>query len=212
MPRPAILRRSMPRKIVSTLRNSVRRYRFGRRVKKSPLKLVIGASGIYDAGWIPSDIQYLNLLNPHHWTAFFREGSVDAMLAEHVWEHLTVEEGRAAADICFKYLKPEGYLRVAVPDGYHADERYIEHVKPGGTGAGADDHKVLYNYTSFSDVFEQAGFEVHLLEYFDKDRRFHYSDWDPEHGTIIRSRRLDERNRDGKLNYTSLILDAYKPK
>ncbi|HEX4070229.1 MAG TPA: hypothetical protein VHX68_03640, partial [Planctomycetaceae bacterium] len=100
--------------------------------------------------------------------------------------------------------------RVAVPDGYHPDPTYIEWVRVGGSGAGADDHKVLYNCDSFRRLFESAGFDVQLLEHFDAAGAFHGVDWDPAAGTIHRSRRFDERNRDGRLNYTSIILDARK--
>jgi predicted SAM-dependent methyltransferase len=175
-----------------------------------PLRLVIGSAGFFETGWIGTDIEYLSLLNPRHWETFFRKNSIDAILAEHVWEHLTISEGLEAATRCFEYLKPGGYLRVAVPDGFHPDHNYIEHVKPGGIGDGADDHKVLYNYKSFADIFEQAGFRAVLLEYFDTEGHFHCADWDPQDGKIYRSKRFDQRNQEGKLNYTSLILDAHK--
>src|SRR5437660_975249 len=118
----------------------VRRARFWLRTRARPLKLVVGASGIHDDQWVPSDIEYLNLLNPRHWSMYFNEGSIDAILAEHVWEHLTEEEGLAAAKCCYRYLRPGGYLRAAVPDGFHPDTNYIQHVRPGGSGPGADDH------------------------------------------------------------------------
>lgn len=185
-------------------------YRLDRITNKKPLKLVIGASGICDAGWVKTNIDYLNLLNPGHWESHFRENQIDAMLAEHVWEHLTADEGYSAAQRCFKYLRPGGYLRAAVPDGFHQKNEYIECVRPGGIGAGADDHKILYNHASFADIFEKAGFRVYLLEYFDSERKFHYADWSPSDGKINRSMRFDKRNPNGLLNYTSIILDAYK--
>ena len=175
-----------------------------------PLKIVMGASGICDSGWIDTDIEYLNLLIPEHWANYFRKNSIDAMLAEHVWEHLTEEDGARAARQCFEYLKPGGYLRVAVPDGLHPDKTYIESVRPGGTGAGADDHKVLYTHETFAALFERAGFRVELLEYFDSSGEFHFVDWSPEAGTIVRSRRFDDRNAGGTLKYTSIILDGQK--
>jgi predicted SAM-dependent methyltransferase len=196
--------------LVESVKNKIQSYRFKMRTRKRPLRLVIGASGIYNAGWTPSDVRYLNLLNEAHWKAYFDEASIDAMFAEHVWEHLTVDEGLAAAQRCFRYLKPEGYIRVAVPDGFHPDADYIEHVKPGGNGPGADDHKVLYNHRSFADIFEKAGFRVSLLEYFNSEGKFHYEEWNPEDGTINRSSRFDTRNIGGTLNYTSIILDAHK--
>jgi len=175
------------------------------------LRIVIGSSGIYDKGWIGTDIEYLNLLKPHDWKRFFLPNSIDAILAEHVWEHLTTDEGFAAAQQCFTYLKPGGYLRVAVPDGFHPNPNYIQYVKVGGCGAGAHDHKVLYDCTSLTALFEKAGFRVKLLEYFDRDGNFHFVEWDPNDGTIRRSKRFDPRNHGEELNYTSLILDAYKP-
>jgi predicted SAM-dependent methyltransferase len=196
------------------------RYRFGsfrdaRRLKAivrrtRPLRIVLGASGIFDAGWIPTDIGVLDILDERHWRRLFGENPLDAILAEHVWEHLTPEQGLRAARHCFDFLNPGGYLRVAVPDGYHPDPAYIEWVRVGGNGPGADDHKVLYNCDSFRKLFESAGFDVEMLEYFDAAGSFHGVDWDPATGTIHRSRRFDERNRDGRLNYTSIILDARK--
>jgi predicted SAM-dependent methyltransferase len=192
------------------IKSKLRVYRFKRHLRTTPLKLVIGASGKYDAGWIPSDIGFLNLLNDDHWKACFDTASIDAMLAEHVWEHLTIEQGLVAARRCFCYLKPGGYLRVAVPDGFHPDAKYIERVIPGGDGPGADDHKVLYNHGTFANIFEKAGFQVSLLEYFNSKGEFNFVDWNPEDGKINRSSRFDARNSNGTLEYTSIILDARK--
>jgi predicted SAM-dependent methyltransferase len=176
-----------------------------------PLRIVIGAGGVFEKGWIPTDIGTLNVFNIADWRHYFTEDSVDAILAEHVWEHLTFEQGMEAARNCYKYLRPGAYLRVAVPDGFHCRSEYIDYVRPGGTGAGAADHKVLYNFKSFGEVFSKAGFHMHLLEYFDEKREFHCEDWNPEDGMICRSKRFDTRNHAGLLNYTSIILDARKP-
>jgi len=177
----------------------------------SPVKIVVGPSGVFDEGWIPLEIDYLDLLNRKDWETYFRSDSIDIILAEHVWEHLTPEEGAIAARHCYRYLKPGGYLRAAVPDGCHPDPEYIEWVKVGGVGPGAQDHKVLYDHETFSALFEQAGFEVQMLEYFDSEHRFHCTEWNAEGGNIRRSKRFDERNAGGELRYTSIILDAHKP-
>jgi predicted SAM-dependent methyltransferase len=184
------------------LSNSVR--------NKSSVRIVIGSSGYFDDGWLPTDIEYLNILNNAHWERYFQTNHIDAILAEHVWEHLTLDEGFIAARFCYQYLKPGGYLRIAVPDGYHPSKNYIDQVKVGGTGEGADDHKVLFNYLTLTNFLEKAGFEVDLLEYFDLDGKFHFKDWDPNNGKILRSRRFDDRNKNGSLKYSSLIIDAIK--
>lgn len=178
----------------------------------SPVKIVIGSSGWHDPGWTPTDIEFLNLLKPEDWNRFFRPDSVDAILAEHVWEHLTQEEARVAARTCFTYLKPGGYLRVAVPDGLHPNPEYLEWVRVGGASPGqlANDHKVLYTYRALRDVFESSGFKVELYEYFDETGRFNYHDWEEKAGTIRRSKRFDPRNKNGSLTFTSIVLDAVK--
>jgi predicted SAM-dependent methyltransferase len=197
-------------------------------------RIVLGAWDRYDPGWIPTQRDFLNLLEPKHWERFFQPGSVEAMLAEHVWEHLTEEQGLAAARTCFKYLNPGGYLRVAVPDGLHPDPAYIAWVRVGANpdeGAGGvsviahapeNDHKALYTYRTLSGLFERAGFRVVLYEYFDEAGTFHCEHWDRNRGTIWRSKRFDPRNKNGTLlsvypgttddylNYSSIILDAFK--
>ena len=136
---------------------------------------------------------------------------MDAILAEHVWEHLDCRAALVAAQNCFTYLQPGGYIRVAVPDGLHPDEEYIDRVKPGGWGEGSDDHHVLYTYRTLEAVFALVGFETRWLEYFDERGTFHYQEWSPADGMIQRSSRYDRRNRTRELAYTSIILDARKP-
>jgi predicted SAM-dependent methyltransferase len=186
-------------------------YRFRRQLKvAAPLRIVVGASGVFDQGWVPAEVEFLNLLNLAHWQEYFGASSIDAILAEHVWEHLTWEEGLQAARNCCRFLKIGAYVRAAVPDGFHPNPTYIEQVRMGGLGLGADEHKVLYNHDTFRGLFEKAGFTVNLLEYFDSGGRFHFVEWDPGKGKIRRSKRYDARNTEGSLTYTSIILDAYK--
>lgn len=175
------------------------------------MRVVVGAGGRYEPGWIPTDLDSLNLTDSVDWGQLFQTASIDVIFAEHVWEHLTAPEAQTATGYCFRYLKPGGRLRIAVPDGFHPDPSYQEYVRPGGTGPGADDHKALYNHETLSALLREAGFHPHPLEYFDEAGTFHQEKWNSEFGTVKRSARLDERNCDGKLNYTSLIVDGIKP-
>lgn len=175
------------------------------------LKIVVGAAGTQYQGWVSTNQDILNLLNEDDWSRYFHSEMLKAILAEHVWEHLTVQEAETALSICLKYLRPGGYLRLAVPDGYHRDEHYLELVRPGGSGPGASDHKVLYTYRTLSGLLQRAGYQVRLLEWFDEEGRFHQEHWDAEDGFILRSTRYDPRNRENPTAYTSLIVDAVKP-
>lgn len=192
-------------------RAELRRLAASTQTDQTPLRLVIGASQVFESGWVGTEIETLNLLRPSHWERCFRPASIDALLAEHVWEHLTVKQGTEAAARCHEYLKPGGYLRLAVPDGYHPDAGYRDAVRPGGTGPGADDRRVLYSHQLLTAILEHVGFQVRLLEYFDADGQFHAEPWEPADGKILRSMRFDRRNRDGQLGYTSLMVDAIKP-
>jgi len=185
------------------------KHRLRRAVASTPLRIVVGSGGVVESGWVNTDKAYLDLLNPDGWETYFGKHQIDAILAEHVWEHLTPDEGVIAAKTCRRYLRRGGYLRIAVPDGNHPDRNYINSVMPGGCGPGADDHKVLYDYKTLSRTISEAGFEIELLEYFDESGRFMFNDWDPSAGMIHRSSRFDERNSGGGLDYTSLIIDAH---
>lgn len=176
------------------------------------IKINIGSAGINsDVSWIATDIQTLNIKNEDDWKRLLINLRVDNLMAEHVWEHLTVADTFLANKNCFKFLKKKGALRLAVPDGLHPDKEYINYVKPGGHGLGADDHKILYDYVTLTKKLEEVGFKVQLLEYWDEHGNFHFTDWSDDGGHIRRSRRYDSRNEGGKLVYTSLIVDAIKP-
>lgn len=175
-----------------------------------PRRLVVGTSGRAPRGWIATDISSLNLLDEADWRRRFREGSLDAILAEHVWEHLTLDDGRAAAIRCRRYLRPGGRLRLAVPDGLHPSPAYIESVRPGGSGSGAEDHKLLYTCRTLTAMLAEAGFAALPLEYFDEAGAFHAEPWRWEDGPVRRSARFDPRNAGGRLVYTSLIVDAVR--
>lgn len=178
------------------------------------LKVVIGA-GEYNnnPGWVHTQENELNLTDVSTWSHKFDRDSIKAILAEHVWEHLTYEEGVNAAKTCYQYLEPSGYIRCAVPDGYFPDEEYQNIVKVGGPGPvdhPAASHKIVHNYRTLTSMFEAAGFEVNLLEYCGEDGNFHAHDWDGKDGVIFRSKKFDPRNQGDKLAFPSLIVDAIK--
>jgi predicted SAM-dependent methyltransferase len=180
---------------------------------KKDIKVVIGA-GEYNnnPGWTHTQEEELNLLDATSWANKFAKNSITAILAEHVWEHLTYEEGLKAARICYEFLKPSGYIRCAVPDGFFPDETYQNIVQIGGPGPKdhpAASHKIVHNYKTLSSMFETAGYDVRLLEYCDEAGKFHYNEWDGKDGIIFRSKRYDPRNQ-SKLICPSLIIDAFK--
>lgn len=176
-----------------------------------PLKIEIGSIGhpVHSGDWIVTNLPEFDALDERQWRSLFRPRSVDRVLAEHVVEHWTLAQLSTFLGILRTYLAPQGFLRMAVPDGRHPDPSYISAVQPGGSGAGAEDHKVLYTHESIAAACASAGFEVRLVEYFDVEGHFHSAPWDTVDGYINRSAAHDSRNANGELAYTSLIVDAF---
>ncbi len=174
-----------------------------------PVKTVIGAGQTRYPGWIATDMPAFDVLRAGDWARIFPPRSIDNLLAEHVFEHLTTADFARFLKLASQYLAPGGRIRIAVPDGNHPDSDYIAQVKPGGTGPGAADHKVLYTCGTFGDLLREQGFQHVLLEYYDDAGRFHHTDWSADDGFIGRSASHDPRNQDGRLKYTSLIVDCW---
>jgi predicted SAM-dependent methyltransferase len=97
-----------------------------------------------------------------------------------------------------------------VPDGFHSDLEYLDSVKPGGSGEGAEDHKHLFNYKTLSSIFEKQGFVSYPKEYWAEEGEFNTTYSNDDFGRIRRSFINDDRNKDKIPRYTSLIVDFKK--
>ena len=205
-----ILHKVRRRVNIRNLRRQIKRQARLLARQRLPVKLEIGAAvhSVDSAGWIATNLPELNALDERQWRSMFRPSSVDRVLAEHVVEHWTPREFGIFLRIVKTFLAPQGFLRLAVPDGCHPDPAYIEYVKPGGSGAGAEDHKILYTYQTLTAALADAGFVARGLEFFDEGSSFNQIPWSVEDGLVRRSAEHDTRNVDGKLAYTSLIVDA----
>jgi predicted SAM-dependent methyltransferase len=174
-------------------------------IKEDSLKVHIGCGGkIYD-NWMNYPQDEIDITIYKNWCKRFSEGSINIILAEHVFEHLNENGRNIAIKNFYCFLKNNGKIRIAVPDGFNPDKAYIDHVKPYNDG-----HQVLFNHKTLVEEFSSYGFEYDLLEYFDENGKFHFKEWDIKDGFVTRSKRFDERNQNGKLEYTSLIVDFYK--
>lgn len=161
-------------------------------------RIIIGAANTHYEGWTATNVAQLNLLRPDDWHKY---APVEMALAEHVWEHLTPEQGKQAAAYCALYVPN---LRVAVPDGNFPDDAYVARAR---LGECEGDHLAIYTHTTLTAIFEAAGYDVTLLEWWEHGV-FHYRPWDTTEGMVFRSLRYDARNSGGAIGYTSLILDA----
>lgn len=178
------------------------------------MKVIIGAGRTTQPGWISTQEEELDVLDRTDFERMFSHEKAEAFLAEHVWEHMTLEEGEIAAKNCYDFLKDGGYIRVAVPDKYFRSAWYQQMVQVGGNGDPnhpAFSHKIVYDYRTLAAVFERAGFTVEWLEYCDENGDFHYTYWNEADGRIGRSLRFDTRNSPERLGMVSIVIDAKKP-
>ena len=174
------------------------------------IRLALGSNSHCTDGWIAAGCDHFDLVDSASWSCFFQKSSVDAILAENVWEHLSRLEGKIAARNCFQFLRPGGYLRVAVPDEFHPSQQSQDQLRRGGERR-AESPCVLYNHHSFAEAFLSIGFRVRLIEFFDHEGVFHSNQWDVSKGLVYRTLLFDERNITQPFAYTSLVLDAAKP-
>ncbi len=171
------------------------------------INIILGAGLTRYEGWFGTDQHFLDITSALSWQQFFTPASLDRLLAEHVFEHLSWADCRIALEHCYRYLKPGGLLRIAVPDGYRRDLRYVADVAPPHYG-----HQILFTVDTLIPLLTEIGFSVRPLEYFDRDEVLHTDGWDEADGPIQRSSRSDTQEyfRYGDVCYTSLIVDARK--
>ena len=170
--------------------------------------MILGAGTTHFEGWISTDLPLLDITASSDWEILFNGNPIDRLLAEHVLEHLSEDQCQLALRSAYSYLKADGLFRIAVPDGYRRDIKYVAEVSPPKDG-----HPTLFNVESLTILLESIGFNVRPLAYFDAKENFHFVEWDQAYGLIQRSLRFDvqENFRRDNLCYTSLILDARKP-
>ena len=51
------------------------------------IRLALGSNSHCTDGWIAAGCDHFDLVDPASWSCFFQKSSVDAILAENVWEH-----------------------------------------------------------------------------------------------------------------------------
>lgn len=174
------------------------------------IKIIVGAGPTKYKGWFSTDIVTLDVTKGSDFQKYFSKKKIKNVLAEHVLEHLSKTDLEKMIKNFYKYSDNQINIRIAVPDGFHHDEKYISVVKPGGTGEGAHDHKNLFNVNSLSKLFGKYGFIARPIEYWDENKVFHQGYKDDDDGYVIRSFINDKRNKNGKPFYTSLIIDFNK--
>ncbi len=196
------------------------------------LKLIVGAGNTAYQGWISTNEYEFDISKDEHWKDLFESHPIDAIIAEHVLEHIDAKNLPVVFEAVRRHLAPNGRFRVAVPDANHPSAYVRELTKPGGLEPGADDHRVFLNIDSMVALASASGMRLEPLEWFDSNGRFHKRQWLDNDGVILRSSKyykgrfsdpdeyikliesthvtLREQYKNKKITYTSLIVDFRK--
>ena len=176
--------------------------------RRHPVKIIVGASGTRGKGWIATEKFFFDITNPKSVQSFLGDVKIDALFAEHVIEHLEIEEFAKFLKIFSQFLKSNGNIRLAVPDEMHPSEWYRKQMGISGLEPGADDHRAFWNYKSMMEIANSLGFKCQSLEYFDEEGAFHYIPYDEDYGgRVTRS----SKHYDGRLaDDTKLQEDLYE--
>jgi predicted SAM-dependent methyltransferase len=167
--------RGTVRMILTDLSRPLQRRRLSRITERSgPLLLHLGSGGEPKDGWV--NIDFVGDPVEVAWNLArgipFEDNSVDAVFHEHLLEHITLEQGAALMDECFRVLKPEGILRVGVPDAgelvrsYLGDGSYLESLHPNRPSRliGVQElfywhrHTAMYDDETLALQFRAGGF------------------------------------------------------
>lgn len=192
-------------------------------LNKSISKIIVGAGNTSQVGWLSLQRSDLDIRNFNSWQRLFIPNSLDAVLSEHVLEHLTISEALDTAQNIYTFLRKGGYWRIAVPDANNPNDKYKDWNAQGGFGQrlmrdwfyAADEpcHQVFYNLELLTQLLHQIGFSVNPLEYWGADGKFYKGNWSQQDGKIYRSYGNDYLSQamffTGVYN-TSLIVDALK--
>lgn len=157
-------------------------HRRARRLASScrPLRLHFGCADNYLQGWVNLDLARPGRRLDLRWDLRrplpFPTGSVEAIFAEHLLEHLTVGQGLGVVRECRRLLGQGGVLRIGVPDlsryvrSYQGGDSLLTEVRPGRPTLALAlsevfyryGHRSMYDFDTLRALCLEAGFaEVH---------------------------------------------------
>jgi len=136
---------------------------------KSPLFVHLGCGSKFIPGFIHVDIvsfPHVDIVGPVERLPDFRDNSVDLIYASHVLEHFGRNQYLSVLTEWHRVLKPQGILRLAVPDFKACVEQYLMTGRiDGETGilgllCGGQRHE----YDNHLMVFDQTLLEKSLIK------------------------------------------------
>jgi predicted SAM-dependent methyltransferase len=139
---------------------------------KTPTKLHLGCGKKYIEGFFhvdALDFPHVDHRGPVDDLSFIASNSVELIYACHLLEHFGRKEVPLVIKEWARVLKPGGVLRIAVPDYGACAELYcqgklktlndVTGLMVGGQRDQYDYHKMIFDETSLTELFRNAGFK-----------------------------------------------------
>ena len=183
---------------------------------KNYVNLILGAALTKQKGWFSTNEDWLDISRENHWRRLFNSKKrVKKILAEHVFEHLTLQEMQNALKLIYENMALGGSLRIAVPDGNNPNFEYRKNCGINVIGADAADHKQFITFELLKREASKVGFEVQLIEGYLNNKQLITREFDYDLGYVMRSRKnLNNISSKDGWNFpdanTSLIVDCFK--
>lgn len=184
-------------------------YSLGARLAKLPLfRFINRKTSFFNCDW-DDRIFIHNLIKPLPW----KNNSVSSIYSSHTLEHMSRKEGLQFLGECYRVLKPEGVIRIVVPDLGHIVNEYTEGriradeftdklgvlykfgknpIKNKLTPFFQFPHKCMYDQKTLLTVMNDIGFQVESRKPFDsniKDIENVEVDWRTEDSVIVEGKK-----------------------
>lgn len=135
-----------------------------------PVKLHIGCGTVYLDGWInigsnsENNIEKLDMNLDLKDGLMFDDDSADFIFCEHVFEHMTWDEGLTALKELMRVLKPEGVIRIVVTDLKSIVHLYQD--KKSEAMSYLRERNYPYDYEELIRLIRAAGFENYRRQFY----------------------------------------------
>lgn len=134
-----------------------------------------------------------------------KNNSVKVLVNSHLLEHLNYEDAKKALKRWYEVLKPEGILRISVPDFDAIVKRYIYtgnlkevlHLVSGSQKHSYDFHLCVYNFDYLNSLLKEVGFSL--------IKRYNWWETDHSYCDDFSQAYLPANQRDIKLSHNRLL-------
>lgn len=140
----------------------------------------------------------------------FEENTFDFVYHSHVLEHFSKEDGENLIYECFRVLKPNGVLRIAIPDLERIAKKYLDFLEQGMSNTNDEIIRANYEWMKI-EMYDQTVRNVSggsMKKYFRQDTIINEDfvfQRIGEHARVMRNNFLNAKNRQTTLQPASKI-------